>query len=187
MEHSPIVKFSFLNQKDGLAPALNSLLAHVSELIQEFANYELVMQRAKWAITELLTNALKHSQTQATTFLLYIKDNQLFIKKTDQGHILTLTTLNEDFKLTWPVSAIYVGQEFNLQTNGSDALRVRISEDHQAIFYIEEVDDFDFFSSIENFSEHFGLLIITKSTDSFYYDYSPEELTNTFCCTFNLD
>lgn len=187
MEYSQTVTFSFFNQTDGLASALNSLLTHVSELIQESSNYESIIQRSKWAITELLTNAVKHSQTDKTTFQLSIQDNQLLVEKIDQGQVLTLTTLDGIFKLTWPLFTSYFGQEFNLQKNGSDSLQVRIDENHQAIFYIEEVDDFDFFSSIENFSEHFGLLIITKSTDKFTYDYDSTNLTNTFRCSFNLD
>ena len=187
MEHSQTVTYSFFNQTDGLAQALTSLLVHVSELIQESSNQESIIQRSKWTITELLTNAVKHSQTDKTTFQLNVQDNQLVIEKIDQGQLLTLTTLDGIFKLTWPLFTSYFGQEFNLQKNGSDSLQVLIDENHQAIFHIEEVDDQDFFSSIENFSEHFGLLIITKSTDKFTYNYDSELGTNTFRCVFNLD
>jgi anti-sigma regulatory factor (Ser/Thr protein kinase) len=187
MKHSQIVTFSFLNDKETLADALTTLLVGVTKLIQDYPNQESITQRSKWALTELLTNGVKHCKTSKTFFRLYVENDQLVIEKIDQGQLLTLTTLDGIFKLSWPQFTSYRGQEFNLQRNGSDSLQVLIDDNHQAIFRIEQVDDSDFFSSIENFSEHFGLLIITKSTDKFTYSYETHAGTNTFRCHFNLD
>lgn len=184
-EQNEKITFIFSNRSDSLASTLSAILACFHKLTND--DNELLQWKVKWSVTELLTNAVKHAGTENTVFYLYENDKCLIIEKTDNGKPFSLFSLDNDVKLTWPLKEEYVQQKFVLQNNGSESLTLVINSQSHATFSFNENTHSNPTDSLEHFSEHFGLLIITKSSDRFEYEYDAQTKTNLFRCTFYFD
>ena len=144
-----------------------------------------LVHKMKWVISEMLSNSLKHSGTDECILTISAMADHIVIEKKDSGKPLVLTRRSNREKIEWPLPVVrHIDCE--IYHNGVDSLRVLSEETCKAIFYIEDVNDAGSSDILIDISEHFGLLIITKSCDRFIYEYDPETNTNLFKSYFTL-
>jgi hypothetical protein len=172
-----LVQESFkLGEANNSMPAelLEEMLALIKTNIPANTGMHELLFKSKFILTELLTNAIKHANSNDVGLNLEITDTFVRFIKTDYGSPFVLQQINdEQFK---------------------DALIVTADVMH-TLYAKEEGGDLHFYCheneapSIDidhDFPEHFGLLIITKAADDFYYQYNPELQANIFTATINL-
>lgn len=167
---TPTVAFEFDNKVEKLVTALEYMLGHIATYIHRQVDKEDIMFRCKVIITELLTNAIKHAGKTTTLFNIEASNGGLAIVKTDKGEPLYLVD-------TKP-------------RTGENKLLVS-SDTLNSLYAIWENDDRIRFESgdgieddplsVEQMMEHFGMLIITRSSDEFTYTYDKKSRLNTFC------
>ncbi|TLV02601.1 sensor histidine kinase [Dyadobacter luticola] len=150
-----------------------------------------VSTRIKWVITEMLTNAIKHSAVEECLLTIRINDAQVFFEKKDSGKPLTLKNyassgVADRGPITWPLQEEAFPQHFQVYHNGSESLTVLAESPNRVVFYIQEIESEEMPMLLLNTSEHFGLLILTKASDHFEYEYEPVTGINRFRSTFNL-
>lgn len=162
-------RFEFLNTGNSFTSLLSKMLLFIGDALPAAADKETVLFKAKYVLTELLTNAIKHSGTNSSFFDIDIENQALRINKTDTGQPLKFALPNEQ---TYPYSTRIAG----------DAMHVLYASCLQPgtikFFAKENTDDAEF--DINNIFEHFGLLIITKSSDDFKYFYEAKTGLNRF-------
>jgi anti-sigma regulatory factor (Ser/Thr protein kinase) len=165
-------QFNFDNRTSSLTPLTQQVVNYLSCQLSPQQAAPGVLFKAKFIVTELLTNALKHSAVSNAKLDVVIKDTSLEIIKTDTGQPLPLAT---NGSLT-PGSKTAISQDFMHQLY---ALQMPSGE---VRFSCEETV-FDT-PDVSQINEHFGLLIITKTADEFVYWY--DEPVNVFCAKLNL-
>jgi len=172
-----LVQESFkLGEANNSMPA--DLLEEMLTLIKSNVHYSSGMQellfKSKFILTELLTNAIKHANSNDVSLNLEITDGFLRFVKTDFGSPFTLPQIkDEQFKDALIVTADVMHTLYAKEEGG------------RLHFYCHEntVTSID----IENdFPEHFGLLIITKAADDFYYQYNEQQQANIFTAIIKL-
>lgn len=161
--------FEFLNSRNSFTSLLDEMLSHIAGALPPSADRESVLFKSKYILTELLTNAIKHSFTKNTLFKIDIENNVLKLVKTDNGSPLSLILHANN---AYPHEEIVT----------ADAIHVLYAQ-YQNLscikFFVKENMD-EGALDINNIMEHFGLLIITKSSDEFYYHYDPKLALNRF-------
>lgn len=158
-------QFEFINRSEHLIAVLKQMLHFINYSLPANAAAEDTIFKAKIIITELLTNSLKHSGTGSTLFDIEINDGALIIIKTDYGAPLSL---NSPAKQKVPV------------TNDILHTLYAVVDDENGIQFICEENNMDDILAIDNIVEHFGLLIITKATHQFVYNYDEQTKANIF-------
>ncbi|MEO6684363.1 MAG: anti-sigma regulatory factor, partial [Dyadobacter sp.] len=88
-------------------------------------------------------------------------------------------------QLQWPLPEDFVNQHFEVYRNGMDSLRVFTENEESAFFMVEELEDEEMPLLLINTSEHFGLMIIAKSSDLFTYTYESKSAKNIFSIRFD--
>lgn len=159
---------------------LNSVPAPLLEQMLDFieqnspANHSIseVLFKSKFILTELITNAIKHV-AHHSNLTVEINDHCLLLIKTDDG---------DEIKLHNDVAEHHTGGKV-ITSDVIHTLYVK-HENNQAHFYCEENNDGLTLDS--DFPEHFGLLIITKSSDEFYYTHNTQTKINTFTAKINF-
>jgi hypothetical protein len=173
------LEFEFNNSSDALISSLQYMLGHINENIPANADVEDVLFRGKVIITELLTNAIKHAGNGGTLFVIETDGHNLTIQKTDNGSPLYLVNTHNHSSIE---------EAENKKLISADPLNLLFaaweSENH-IIFSCEE-SSIDTFLSVEQVMEHFGILIITRSSDEFTYTYNKESQSNIFTVKINF-
>ncbi len=141
--------------------------------------------KCKLILTELLTNALKHSGVDKTVFKVVFDKNKLLISKADKGKPFNLESFKEREALKWPLDPSYQGEKFTIYEDEMCGLYAYITDPNHVIFFTED-HPIDPPPRPRDMLEHFGLLILTKSSDRFEYFFNPETQTNIFTSTINL-
>ncbi|MBS1530419.1 MAG: hypothetical protein JSU01_08940 [Bacteroidetes bacterium] len=168
------MEFEFDNTADKLVSSLEYMLGQVKACLPKHANPDDILFRCKVIITELLTNAIKHAGKGNTRFDVEGDGAKLIIYKTDTGMPLYLVNTrnnavpennaeNKRLISADPLSSLYANWE---------------SENH--IRFTSEEGSLDDFLSVEQVAEHFGILIITNSSDEFTYTYNKKTRENIF-------
>ena len=167
------LQFEFNNSTDALITSLQYLLGHISECVPANADAEDILFRCKVIITELLTNAIKHGGQGDTLFTIETGEQSLIIQKTDQGSPLYLVNTH---------SHSATDGEANKKLISADPLNSLYAawEDENSIVFSCEESSIDDFLSVEHVMEHFGILIITRSSDEFTYTHDKESNSNIF-------
>ena len=141
-----------------------------------------LLSRIKWVLAELLTNGTKHSGKSESYIGIYKKNNRIIIEKMDSGKTLTF----DSTVISWPPLNNQIGNTYEIYHNGMDVLKIQIQQANQASFYVEETPETHMPKLLCYTSEHFGLLIITKSCDAFTYEFEENAHLNIFTCIFNI-
>lgn len=167
------LEFEFDNSTASLTQSLEYMLAEIAESIPISADAGDILFRSKVIITELLTNAIKHSGQGNTLFDIEVDSQYLILRKTDQGaplylidtfdHSATDTLADKRLISADPLNALYAHWE-----------------NENRIRFISEESSIDDFLSVEQVMEHFGILIISRSSDQFTYTCYKETHTNIF-------
>jgi anti-sigma regulatory factor (Ser/Thr protein kinase) len=167
------LQFEFNNSSDALVTSLQYMLGHITANIPANADAEDLLFRSKVIITELLTNAIKHGGQASTLFDIEINTNNLNLQKTDHGTPLYLVNNHKHSPS---------GQEENRKLISADPLNLLYAywENENAIRFISEESSIEDFLSVEQVMEHFGILIITRSSDEFTYTYHKDTSSNIF-------
>ncbi len=164
-------KFEFLNSDETITPVLKQILEYIKGALPAKVNAEDTLFKAKIIITELLTNALKHSHSKSTTIDVKITNKILTITKTNYSDPLALIAKTNTAR-----------DKIAITKDMLHTLYAKPTANDQVQFLYEE-NDIDDTSSINDIIEHFGLLIITKAADIFVYTYDHRVQSNTFVVT----
>jgi len=168
------LEFEFDNSAEKLIGSLEHMLGYISRSLPAHCDTDDLMFRSKVIITELLTNGIKHAGKDRTHFNIEAGPKQLVIQKIDNG------------------SPLYLVNGRDKSVNGSDAENKKlisadplnslyaIWESDNHIRFVSEEGSLDDFLSIEQVMEHFGILIITRSSDEFTYTYDKGKSSNLF-------
>jgi len=179
------ISILFNNKKQGIPAVLEICVQYINEKSKAFPVELSLVHKMKWVISEMLSNSLKHSGTDECILTISASADYILIEKKDSGKPLILTEQSSGTKIEWPLSAIS-NIDCEIYHNGMDSLRVLSEDTCKATFYTENLNDASMPDLLFNISEHFGLLIITKSCDRFIYEYDPETNTNLFKSYFTL-
>jgi hypothetical protein len=166
--------FEFDNKADKLVASLQYMLDHISGNLPARADAEDIMFRCKVIITELLTNGIKHAGNGSTWFDIETYVDSLMICKTDYGQPLYLINAK--------VPASGNDADGNKKLISADFLNVlyAIWESENHIRFASEELSFDDELPVEQVMEHFGILIITRSSNEFTYTYQKDTHANIF-------
>ncbi|WP_157488102.1 anti-sigma regulatory factor [Dyadobacter crusticola] len=171
----------------GISDMLNSCMEYVEQSSVPTNDLtEDLRSRFKWVVTEMLTNAIKHSGVPECAVLIRNDQEKLVLEKADTGLPLTIKLENGAGKVSWPLESIMPPVAFEIYQNGIESLQLTAPSTTRAVFSVKEMQHSDQPVISESTTEHFGLLILTKASDAFEYEYEAKTGTNTFRCIFNL-
>lgn len=165
-------KFEFIPQSGSFIPLLQDMLNYVAQqctgLPEEVTDR--LMFGAKTILTELLTNAIKHSGTVNTWIRIQLVDEALHLTKTDKGWPLTL--------LQHPELTV-TGNKVVLSRDAFHVLLATAALERMICFECAEIIP-PGVPDISTLPEHFGFLMIARLSSAFYYQYQPNSGTNIF-------
>jgi anti-sigma regulatory factor (Ser/Thr protein kinase) len=176
----------FICDLEAISDMANLCIAHIESSLADKEIGLGLITRIKWVIMEMLTNAIKHSGMEECRLALTINDQQVILEKKDSGNPLALSESTDRGKLQWPLKTGSFPARFPVYHNGTDSLSVLAHDANRATFFVEEIAEEAMPGLLLNTSEHFGLLILTKASDTFEYEYEPGSGINHFKSTFNL-
>jgi hypothetical protein len=161
-------QFEFINVSNNLTSALKEMLEFINDNLVENVPAISLLFKAKIILTELLTNAVKHSFSRSTLIDICVADNCIVLKKTDHGMPLSLIAYANTGEPRIPI------------TNDILHTLYAIPEGNDTIRFACEEATMDDLVAIERIVEHFGLIIITKASDKFVYQYCESTKANIF-------
>jgi hypothetical protein len=161
-------QFEFINTNNNLTSSLKEMLEFINDHLVENVPAISLLFKAKIILTELLTNAVKHSFSRCALISISIADNNISLSKTDYGMPLSL------------IAYANMGEPRIPITNDILHTLYAIPEGDNTIRFACEESTMDDLVAIERIVEHFGLIIITKASDRFVYKYSEDSKANVF-------
>jgi hypothetical protein len=178
-------EFLFSNDSKVMHSLLNEVIAFVKIHLPSEA-YEEKIINCKQALIELLTNAVKHSNTTSSSISVIINDHKIELIKSDRGRAFFLEHYTGWPPISWPLSKQYIGEKINIYNDDFSELHAVIQTDSRIVFEMEEFP-MEKVSATSNLIEHYGLLILTKVSDQFYYTHDAATHTNIFHLVINLE
>ena len=168
--------FEFYSTPEEVSPLINRVVAEIREEILNLD--ERVSGKCRLILTELLTNALKHSDCPKTVIGVMIDKEKIQISKLDSGRAFYLPEWKEREALKWPLEG-REGQKIVIYEDQMCCLFGQIENQNKVVFSHEDYS-VQMPPRPKDILEHFGLMILTKSSDSFIYHYNPATKTNLF-------
>lgn len=140
--------------------------------------YEEVTFKTRVIISELLTNTIKHTQQQTTLLEVEVYKNELRFIRREHALPLHLPATESREALVWPLHDKYYNKKMVVYEDDLNALWITISATGTTRFSVtpKPADT----CNINSLHEHFGLLLVTLSSDSFTYDYNADTGENVF-------
>lgn len=178
-------KIVFSSNREEIPGTIRLCLEHIRSKTGGASLDDDVMAKIKWVVMELLTNAVKHSGERETILNVRITSSAVVLEKEDYGKPLVLVG-HDKKQIMWPLEDLVRPFDFPIYHNGMDSLCVRMDESGKATFFIEQLAELEMPALLSDTSEHFGLLIMTKASDQFTYEYDPATGINRFISTFFL-
>ncbi|AYL95855.1 hypothetical protein [Mucilaginibacter celer] len=178
-------KFVFNNETEGIYPLTLQITDYIKNIAEQFIDED-VSFRVRTILIELLTNSLKHHSEQTTLIEVSLKNNKLSIKKLDKGQPFQIKT--RQYLLKWPLP-LDVLKKNEIAVYGDDfgTLKGRLKNSNKLEFYTEDVDvQYVDREVIKGLNEHYGLMIITRASDVFNYEYKPGTGANNFTSIIQL-
>jgi hypothetical protein len=176
------MQFIFQHNTVSILPFVIKATHYIKEnVVAGHGDKEQLLNRCKFIITELCTNAIKHSGRHESMLKVFTSGNQLIIERSDNGHpfFISLRNMQLSFPLPQEVGSVI------LMEDDINRLTMQRIHEYSARFWTEQVNAEEKIMQ-QTLSEHFGLIIICLSSDSFVYTHAPEHNTNTFTATINL-
>jgi len=173
------LEFEFDNKAGELVSSLEDMLGHIKGCLPAHAEAKDVLFKCKVIITELLTNAIKHPGKGKTLFNIEANETALVISKTDYGLPLYLINTRNN-----SARAIAETNKRLISADPLSSLYANWESENHIRFSSEEGSSGDF--SVEQVMEHFGILIITRSSDEFTYMYHQKTRSNIFRVLINF-
>ncbi|RCH55121.1 hypothetical protein DJ568_07985 [Mucilaginibacter hurinus] len=165
--------FTFINVSTALTSSLKQVLEYIEENLADFAYAEDIYFKTKAIITELLTNGFKHAGAETVNISIDIDPQYITIVKTDYGIPFPLVVSGSPQGTKTMLSYDIMHHLYAINLNA-----------RQVKFLVEDIigDETD----IKGVGEHFGLLIITKCSEEFIYDFDEASKLNTFTAKVKL-
>lgn len=170
----PVSKqFLLPNTRQSIKSSVEELLDFIVKQLPAGVNKEAVSFKIEVILIELLTNGIKHAGTKETFLDITVDGSSINIGKKDfgnryqPGNITSLLIHDPGYKEL-------------LTQDGLHSMYAVIESENQIRFVCEEVDHEGGQLDVNNLMEHFGLLIITKASDSFTYEYDIDKGLNVF-------
>ena len=181
------IKREFLFSND--SRVMHSLLNEITSFVKIHLPsevFETKIINCKQAVIELLTNAVKHSDTNSSSITVIIKDHHIELIKSDKGRPFFLEHYTGWPPISWPLSKKYIGERIRIYSDDFSSLQAIIQNESRIVFELEEFPVVNL-NAESNLIEHYGLLILTKVSDQFFYVHDSESHTNLFHLIINLD
>jgi two-component sensor histidine kinase len=165
-------QFVVPNTRESIIASLQEIRGFIDEFLPADAVAEDFGFKVEMVITELLTNALKHVKNAETNIRIYLDDNYLSIEKTDFGTQFNPDNFADIFNQATGYKILLTFDELHsiyavLETNNTVRF---ICENKKNMNRID----------INGINEHFGMIIITKSSEAFTYHYDTSSGLNKF-------
>ena len=176
--------FHFNNE----SKSIHSLLSEIVSFIKIHLpsdSYEDKISSCKQILIELLTNGIKHSDTASSVITIVLADNQVSISKSDSGRMFYLDNYTGWPPLQWPLEKKYLGEKIRIYSDDINQLYAVIESDQRISFELIEYP-IGTLTNDTNLMEHYGLLILRKLSDEFFYAYDPSAGSNLFRATIKL-
>ncbi|QQL50887.1 ATP-binding protein [Mucilaginibacter ginkgonis] len=171
----PVQRSYEIHLLDHVPPALlEGMLTFIKESIPVVKDEAHLLSRSKFILTELVTNAIKHANTMVSTVTVRLDANSISFVKTDTGDKLDVPQMSSE---SVPHGKV-------ITTDIMHTL-YSVNENDRITFYCHEHPE-PSLDDEHTYPEHFGLLIITKASDDFYYRYDQSSQTNIFTVTINF-
>ncbi|MDB5119519.1 MAG: hypothetical protein JWN56_737 [Sphingobacteriales bacterium] len=133
--------------------------------------------KSKLILTELVTNAIKHSHTNEFKLIVAIESDMVKLTRIENGNPFSL--FSEGRALEWPLAPSFIGKPVMILKDKMSHMFAIINDYYNIEFKLEEYSKDDEVV-IDTLLEHFGLIIITKLSDKFNYSYDPTHHLNIF-------
>ena len=175
MHESCISKsFVFTAKEDHIYHALMDVVGFFEQNLPGYAQE--LLPAVKLIVIELVTNAIKHSGQAHVYFDLLLDDDCISIVRKDKGKPVSFVT-EQMGTISKPFDTS-IAEKIKLYGDGLNALFVEILNDGTLKFTSEEF--VTAYSGVLNLSEHFGLLIISRSGSNFTYHFNERNRQNEF-------
>ncbi len=180
------IKKEFIFSNDSLAmyPLLNEIISYLKIHLPS-EQYAFKISNCKQILIELLTNAVKHSNADTTIISVCINGRAIEITKSDKGRKFYLNNYTSWPPLSWPLEKKYIGEKIKIYEDDISNLYAVIKNENRIVFEIEEYP-ITKVTSNSNLLEHYGLLIMAKFSNQFYYLYNEETNLNQFTTIINV-
>ena len=100
--------FTFSNDSLSMYPLLNEIISCLKIHLPS-EHYDFKISNCKQILIELLTNAIKHSNTDITIISICINDASIEITKSDKGRKFYLNNYTGWPPLSWPLDKKHIG------------------------------------------------------------------------------
>lgn len=142
--------------------------------------YAVKVNNCRHVIVELLTNAVKHSGVEKSTLNVDIGEDVINIRKTDNGRPFYLKEYGH-----FPLHASFVGEQIEIHKDELYCIYAIVDSPYSLSF---EVVEYPIHSAeqIMEMEEHYGLLILLKSSSSVRYLFREMDGLNHFDITVSL-
>jgi hypothetical protein len=167
----------FPNKAELIYPFLKDVIAFIERHAPNKAHQLIFKTRV--IVTELLTNSIKHTNTEPSGIELLIAPNTFTIKKID-----TATPFRfKGAESPWPLS-MPAGTVLTIHIDALNGLFAKVNSPYSLSFYAESYPVTE--DLLTDMSEHYGLIIICRASNSFAYQYNPQSRQNIFTVTIAL-
>lgn len=135
----PEVEREFVFNNDSLAmyPLLNEIISFLKTHLPS-GQYGFKISNCKQILIELLTNAVKHSNTGTTIITICINDVSIEITKRDKGRKFYLNNSTNGLPLSCPLEKKYIGERIKIYEDDNSNLYGVIKNENRIAFEIGE-------------------------------------------------
>lgn len=179
MSLDPLHQLQFILHTDPahFQKKLEDMLAGINNRLPETAAPPFI-QKLKWVLTELITNAYKHSGQPEVLLRVQFHGYGLHIIKEDKGAPLNFCLPGGE-TICWPVTDSYYNSEINVFHDELNVLNACIDDTGSVVFSLKQKTA-PGTDALREMNEHFGLIIIARVCESFSYTFEAETGRNIF-------
>lgn len=172
----------FTNKQEMIYPFLKDVVAFIKNNLP--GKGAQVVFKSKMIVSELLTNSIKHANDEFTFIELVTYNDTFIIRRIDNGKPFNLKSPDgEKDMLQWPLIAPHK-TPIKIHTDHLNGLFAHIISPYSLSFYAKSYTNEEVI--LPDISEHYGLMIICRASDTFIYELDPASLKNTFTVIINL-
>lgn len=185
MDEQPLHTIQFnITRTDRVAPLLDEVVKSIAPLLLVAeSRHEEIAFKSKVIVSELLTNTIKHTQQKSTLLEVAIYREELRFIRRDYCAPLHFPATASRKALEWPLSPALYPDTMVVYEDDLNALWVQVTETG-ALFSVTPKPAED--CNINSLHEHFGLLLVTLSSNKFTYEYYPDTQENIFTASIRL-
>ncbi|PRY52416.1 hypothetical protein B0I27_106177 [Arcticibacter pallidicorallinus] len=172
-------QFIFDNKVQSIQPLMHEVLNFIRENVSP-DRYAVKVNNCRHVLVELLTNAVKHSGVENSILSIDIGDKVINIRKTDNGRPFYLKEYGN-----FPLHASFVGEQIEIHKDELYCIYAIVESTNSLSFEVVEypIHSLD---QIMDMEEHYGLLILLKSSDSVRYLFKEVDGSNHFDISVSL-